>query len=268
MKKIRLFVCFILSIVLFNNIDVLASTRVNIRTESDYLVPSDVIVDDSNRNAILNTPAVDATEKVYDFAEVLSATEEKQLYNKINEFIKETSIDLVVLTIKDNPIDNTGNYAHNFYNYNNFMDDGILLLIDFEMSGVYMVIEGQGHSLFPDSRIEPILSQVYTKVMSKDFYGACTFFVNSVRGFVNLGEAEEGEDIVFDEDGSVHKESKVLQALIFACIGTVAIIFFLISLNKTVRPDVTARNYLNKDTVLIDGLSEKLIDTKTIKVGK
>ena len=38
------------------------------RTTDNLLIPSDVKVDSTNLNSILNTPAVNAKEKIYDFA--------------------------------------------------------------------------------------------------------------------------------------------------------------------------------------------------------
>lgn len=268
MKNVKIVLSLIIVCILFNSVDVFASTKVNIRTEDDYLVPNGVIVTESNRDAILSTPAIDASEKIYDFAEVLTEADEEKLYNQIIDFINETSMDLVIVTIKSNPVDNTEKYAHNFYNYNFFKKDGALLLIDFEQGGIYMTTNGEAHGLFPDSRIQPVLASVYKKILEKDYYNACFMFINSVRGFVGLGEAEAGEDVVIDVDGTVHKESRVMQALIFALIGTVIVMLILVSMNKMVKPATSSRDFLNRETMIINGLSDKFIGTNTTKRKK
>ena len=55
MKKIKILLVIICFSFSFN---VFASTKVNIRTECDYLVPKDVTVDDTNKSDILNTPSI------------------------------------------------------------------------------------------------------------------------------------------------------------------------------------------------------------------
>lgn len=268
MKKIRVFMCLILVSIVFSSLDVFASTKVNIRTEDNYLVPDNVIVTESNKSAILSTPAVYAEEKVYDFADVLTETEESQLYNKIVGFINKTGMDLAVVTIKENPVNNAGNYAHNFYDYNYFKDNGLLLLIDFDTSEIYMTTSGSAYDLFPNSRMEPILESVYNNVVAKKFYAACEVFVNAVGGYVEIGEATRGEDIVIDTDGTIHKESKVLQALVFALIGTVIVMIVLVSRNRMVKPAVSSKDFLNKETMEINQISDVFTGTRTTKTPR
>ena len=59
------FVLFIFNITLVS-----ASTNTNTRTEDNYLINDWIEVTDSNRGNILNTPAVNAEEKIYDFADL------------------------------------------------------------------------------------------------------------------------------------------------------------------------------------------------------
>ena len=67
MKKIIKY--FTLLLLIFLSTNVYASTNTKERTEDDLLVPSKVEVTESNKQYILDTPAVDAEEKVYDFAD-------------------------------------------------------------------------------------------------------------------------------------------------------------------------------------------------------
>lgn len=263
--RLRRVVCLIALSILFSCNNVLASTKVNIRTDSDYLVPDNIIVSDSNKNAILSTPAINAEEKVYDFAGVLTDNEESDLYKQINKFITETNMDLVLVTIKDNPVNSSKDYAHNFYSYNFFRDDGVLLLIDFAESEIYMTTNGKAYDLFPDSRMQPILKNVYGKIIKKEFYTACSFFVNSISGFVGIGKAEKGEDVVIDVDGTVHKESLIIEALVVAFIGTVIIMIVFVSMNKMVKPANSSREFLIKETMVINDISDTFISSSTTK---
>lgn len=263
--RLRKIVCLIIVCILFSCNDVLASTKVNIRTENDYLIPENIVVSDSNKNSILSTPAINAEEKVYDFAEVLTDNEESALYKQINKFVTETNMDLVVVTIKDNPVNSAKDYAHNFYSYNFFKDDGVLFLIDFAESEIYMTTNGKAYDLFPDSRMQPILKNVYGRIMQKEFYTACSIFVNSISGFVGIGEVEKGEDVVIDVDGTVHKESLIIEALVIALIGTVIGMIVLVSMNKMVKPATSSREFLVKESMVINDISDVFISSNTTR---
>ena len=79
-------VCYLLLIVIlfsFCIVPVSASTNTFSRTEDNLLVSSDITVTSQNIDNILNTPAVDASEKVYDFAELLTLSEEEKLYHQV-----------------------------------------------------------------------------------------------------------------------------------------------------------------------------------------
>ena len=58
--SIILLICFLFSIE-----NVYADVDIIPRTEENLLVPDSVVVDDSNRDIILKTPAVDATKKIF-----------------------------------------------------------------------------------------------------------------------------------------------------------------------------------------------------------
>ena len=67
-----------------------------------------------NKQEILNTPSVDETKKVYDFADLIDNNGEAYLYNKVIKFINAYNVDLVLVTIDDNWT-TARKYADNFY---------------------------------------------------------------------------------------------------------------------------------------------------------
>ena len=86
MKKIKFVVFWFILFFIFS-INVNASSNTYTRSNNNLLVPKDVIVTSENINAILNTPAVSSSEKIYDFANLLTDAEEKKLFKEINEYI-------------------------------------------------------------------------------------------------------------------------------------------------------------------------------------
>ena len=135
MKKIKQLL--VIALCLFINVKTInASTRELERTEeNNYGVNKHWNITNRNLKNVKSTPYVNAKEKVYDFADILTEEEEKKVYEKINEFIKETHIDMVFVSIdmKYSYDEQNEDYAADFYDYNDFGIDfenysGIVLL--------------------------------------------------------------------------------------------------------------------------------------------
>ena len=273
MRFIKKVMYIISIIVLFCSIDVFASTKVNIRSETNYYLPSDVRVSESNRESILSTPAINASEKIYDFAEILTENEEKKLYKNIKHFIKETDIDLVIVTIKENVkglANDTANtrmklYAHDFYNYNDFKKNGLLLLIDMHVGGIYMVTEGRAVELFPNSRMNPILKNVYNKVSKKEYFSACNGFITSVSDFVNIGLPGDDDEHIIDDDGNVVDDvfGNILWMFLISFVVSGIVVGVMINSYKEQKLNKISKDYLNRDSINITTISDFYLGSKT-----
>ena len=113
-----------------------ASTNTFNRNElENYGVKKNWTIDEKNLDNVMRTPAVDASEKIYDFSELLTDEEEKELKNQIDSFIEKNNMDLVIVTTNFSYLVDSENeeYAADFYDYNDFgmnvkNNSGILLL--------------------------------------------------------------------------------------------------------------------------------------------
>lgn len=269
MKKIRIILYFIIMSLCFGCVDCFASTKVNIRTEGNYLVPSDVVVTESKKSAILSTPAIDAKEKVYDFAELLTDDEESELYRQIKQFIDGTNMDFVIVTTNKHAKGSSKDYAHDFYDYNDFSNHGILFLIDIQESGIYMVTQGNAVDIFSNERMDPLLKNAYNSVVQKKYYAACSNFITSSAEFVDIGIASSDEVVRIDDDGSVSvgKDLHLFEVSMVALIGTIIIIVVMILSNNMVHKATLAHDFLNKETIKIVGISEMFLGSRTSKVS-
>ena len=114
MKKSKIFMIlsFVFAFILSAN--VFASTNTEVRTADDLKIRSDITVNSTVREAALSTPKVDASEKVYDFADLLTDEEEQDLYEKITKFINKNKMDMVIVTIYENKKNSSMDYADDF----------------------------------------------------------------------------------------------------------------------------------------------------------
>ena len=271
MKKIGKIGILIFVFLLINIMIVEASTNTKERSSNDYLVPSGINVTDKNRSNVLQTPAIDETEKVYDFAELLTEEEEQNIYHKVTEFINKHQLDLAVVTINKNDKGSPRVYADDFYDYNKFginsSRDGILFLIDMETREIYMSTTGNAIIMYNDNRIEEALDAVYSYMTNQNYYAGIQNFISKIDGMATQGVPSGNKNAHLDENGNIKYEKKISWLLLVVIsLGVTGIIMgILISKNKLVRKKTTAKEYLKKESVKITSISEKLIGTNTIR---
>ena len=260
MKKLFL---LLIGILVFTAIPVNASTDTKERTENNLLVPESITVTENNKNIILDTPAVNAEEKVYDFADLFTDSEEQSIKSKIDSYINVHDMDLAVVTISKNNKSNAMNYADDFYDYNDFgigsTRDGVLFLIDMDTREIWMSTTGNAIKMYNDYRIEKALDAVYEYMSDEEYYEGTTKYINIINDYAAKGLPSKSEE----NDMTAGKA--LMFSLIAGLVLTAIIMGILIAKNKLVRKATTAAEYLNKDSVDIQNLGEILISSNTTK---
>ena len=267
MKK-KLLLIFIIFISLLC-INVNASTNTYDRTEENLLVPNYVEVTERNKSNILLTPAVNAEEKIYDFADIYSSSDEDYLYTQVSNFIKETNLDLAIVTISYNNKHNTAMYADDFYDYNSFgLDEnrsGLLLLVDMDSRRLYLSTTGDAINIYTDDRVNNIMSNIFTYFSNKDYYTATEIFINYAKSYTEVSSGEDSH-YVFSEDGKITKSRKgILVAGIFAIIITVISILVMASKNRLAKVASSSIGFLRKDTLNVKVVADNFLGSSVTK---
>ncbi len=270
MKK-RLFLLLVIILSVFWIKDVNASTKTFERTNEDLRVPDYINVTEENKSNILLTPSVDAKEKVYDFADLFDDQEEKDLYDQINKFIKNTNMDLAVVTISYNNKHNAGVYSDDFYDYNDFGigDDnsGLLFLIDMDTREIYFTTTGDAISVYTDYRKNAILDKVFRYMSDEDYFEGTRVFINAILSYSSI-ESSEDTNYTIDNDGMIVKDNSfIVGVFIFALIGTIVIILIMAYLNKTVHKANSSRSYLNNSTMRVNKVRDIFLGSHVSKVA-
>ena len=266
MKKI-LYVAsiFFINIILLGNVK--ASTLTYNRTEEDLLITKDITITEYRKQDILNTPAVNAEEKIYDFAELFTEEEEKDLYNSIEKYIEKTSFDFALVTINENNKSSAMAYADDFYDYNSFginsSNDGILFLIDMDTREIYMSTTGKAIEAYSDKEIDQLLDKVYIYMTDKEYYKGTNIFINASKEFALVDAYRHHYTI--DSEGNIKKYTPWTIIFIIALIGTLIIMLIMVKLNRMVAKATSYREFLVKDTLEIQKIKDVLINTFTSK---
>lgn len=255
-------ICVLVSFCLLVS-NVFASTNIYERTRDNLQVADSIKLTNSNISSILNTPKVDESEKIYDFAELLTSSEEELLYNEIKDFIYTTDLDMVIVTTDNNPKSSAMEYASDFYDYNYFgignTHDGLLFLMDMDTREISIVTTGEAQLVYDDYRIEKMLDVTYDKISQKEYYECALKFIEKSKDYFNEGIPSSNSGAYIDENGDyIYEESvrlTVSESLICAVIGSIVIsiiaLLIMASKHRTIKKATTAVSYMKDKSITI-----------------
>ena len=264
MKYIR---WIIIMIFLFSPNFVFASTRTFTRTAEEPLVPSDVLVKDDNLQDILKTPAVPASEKVYDYADLFSDSEERELFRQIIDFVDDSNIDVVIVTTKNLNGYGIKDYAYNFYDYNDFKIEGVIFVISLEGKEPEIYMGNSGDSTgkvlttYTNVRINQTLKYVYQDIAIGHYYSAASNFVKIIKGFY---EIDRNGDYYVGEDGSIIRNLPWTEIVILTlAISLIIIILCLLQIrnNNRISNKFSLGSLIDNNTLTVKLNSDEYIES-------
>ena len=273
MKKIFKLTLLLISILLVNYTVVNASTNTYERTENNLGVNKKWTINDSNMDNVLNTYKVDASEKIYDFAEIFDEETEELIYDDILNKISMINMDIVILTTNlDYDKYQLEDYAADFYDYNDFgldykLYDGVILIINMnENNRFYNIFTfGNGQLYFPFSRCESILDNMQSGMINGNYLYAVSLFTKNIYEYYDQGIPNENKNSYIDDMGNIRKRysAPYLLALIIATIVTIIVISILLAKNKMVKKAKTANEYKDSANSMYTKKLNDLVSTHT-----
>lgn len=272
---------FLLSLLLFFlGINICYATQTYDRNELDnYGVNKDIKINSSNLNDILKTKAVDASLKVYDFAELLDNSEEDDLSKLALKFYEDTGFDLVIVTDSFYNYDDEDNYAYaqNFYDYNDFgIDDkyysGVLVLRNNYSSYPFYTIRtyGEAQLYFAGERTEKMLDKTSSLIADDEYYSAFSDVITCLNDYYDDGISSEYKNYKINENGDLVAPYKfpLLIALLVAGCFTFFYISYYVSKNKMIYKAKLAHDYLDEGSVVYSVKENKFLHTRTRAIPK
>lgn len=227
---------------------------------------------DLNININNSTPKVNAEEKVYDFADLLTEGQEKIIYEKINAFIKTYNMDLAVVTINYNNKYSEVEYADDFYDYNDFglneHNDGLLFLIDMDNRGYYISTTGEAIRMYDDDRIDGTLDYIESYIINGNYYEATVSFINKISDYASSGIPSINKNSYIDESGDIVyiRKISIFGSIVVSGIITLVVILILVNRNKMIKKAENAYRYVDKNNINITQRNDQFLTTHTTSV--
>ena len=283
MKKLK----YILLVLLLLPFTCSASTNTKDRNEQDNLgVNKHWNITNNNRQNVLNTNLVDAGEKIYDYSDILTEEEEKQIKEKIDQYIEHTNMDMVFFSFnlpytmdKENE-----DFAADFYDYNDFginfeSYSGVLLLRNtYEQDpyfNVYMF--GKAQLYYSFDRAESMLDNIYPYFSNQEYLTGLNIFIDNYTSYFDQGIPHEMKNYYVDKDSKLQEipkyyyidENNVLRKkpyemplsiiIILDTIITLITTIILIHKNKMVKQKLVTKDYVDKKGVIFTKRENNLV---------
>ena len=219
--------------------------------------------------------AEDYTPHLIDNADLLTGEEESNLLAKLDEISDRLSVDVAVVT-EDSIGDKTPReYADDFYDYNGFSANGILMLINMDYREVWFSTCGSCIQIFHDQRIESLVQSSLSKLADGDYSAAVRTFFQRAENFLTQGaepdspiyEVEDPEELDYTPETALQKTAKriPLYLLIAAAVSGISIAV-MVSSNKSARTAREASRYLESNSVRITLRNDQFLRSTVTKV--
>ncbi len=272
MKKLIKYLLLLIVIFPFN---VFASVKTFDRNDMEnYGVNKRWEINNTNIDNVLKTPSVSATEKIYDFSDILTEEEEQEIYKLFGEYTELTNFDIVFVSDSlPYTYDKVNEeYAVDFYDYNDFginfeKYSGILLFRNTYVNDPYYNIYmfGDSQLYYVGDRVENVLDSIYNDFHSGNYVAGLNTFVNEMTKYYNEGIADEMSNYHVDKNGFLYQEyvPPYLSVFVISLLISILIVGILIKKNKMVRKATEAKEYLDKNSIKYTDKKDQFIRSHT-----
>ncbi len=211
-----------------------------------------------------NTPKVDASEKIYDYANLFTKDEESELLSKVKSYIKDTNMDMVIVTIAENNKNSAMVYADDFYDYNDFgignSKDGILFLIDMDTRELWISGTGKGVTIYNSKNINSILDDCYSYAPNEQYFDCASKFIDSAKA-IYLKETTP-------RNLYINWSLGLLGAFLISIVVSTAFCMIQKSKHKAVRLATNADTYLDRCSIKILNSKDRFVRTHTSRTPR
>jgi len=240
------------------------------RTEENrYGIPKRFEAGEKQIKRALMTYYVDSNIKVYDFAPLLSESEGQELQKKIKNNFGKEDYDVVIVTISDLDSRSPREYAEDFYDYNDFNLNGILLLISLQSRDVYIATSGYGQILFDQSRTEKMIDIITPSLSNQEYFDAMDLFLEEVKKAKEKGPSKamkNCEIINSYGDYRCKKQVPIVFILPISFLISFIVTWLCARKYKKILLADDADNYLKKEELKLGGKTDTFMYTSTSRI--
>lgn len=213
-------------------------------------------------------PVLAASPRLTDNAELLTAGEAAALEQKLNEISDRQGVDIVVVTVESTDGAEPVDFADDWFDYNDYRADGILLLVSMEDSDWYVSTTGYGITAVTDAGLEYMSDRFVPMLSDENYAEAFDTFADLCDSFIT--QAKTGDPY---DSHNLPKDpfNFVLNLLICLAIGLVVALIYTGSMKgqlKTVRQQAKADAYVTPGSLQLTGSRDLFLYTHVTKTER
>ena len=163
-----------------------------------------------------------ASPRVADEAGLLSGTECAAIEKQLDALSMQYGLDVVIVTTDSTGSSSPMEYADDYFDYNDYAPDGVLLLVSMEEGDWWISTTGYGITAFTDAGIAYIGENIVPYLSDGEYAKAFTTFIDLCDQF--LSQAKTGDP--FDTHNLPKEPFKPVRNVIIALIIGLAAAFF------------------------------------------
>ena len=145
-------------------------------------------------SAVTPAFAQNALPRVVDQADLLTDAEEASLLSKLDTISNKQGMDVVVVTADTLEGKSPTAYADDFYDYNGYSEDGILLLVSMEDRDWWISTAGYGITAFTDAGIEYVGDQFVPSLSDGNYADAFEIYADTCDVFITQAKTGDPYD--------------------------------------------------------------------------
>ena len=136
----------------------------------------------------------EAMPRLVDQADLLTDAQEAALLSKLDTISANHGMDVVVVTADTLDGKSPMAYADDFYDYNGYSKDGVLLLVSMEDSDWWISTAGYGITAFTDAGIEYLGNRFVPSLSDGDYAGAFEIYADTCEEFITQAKTGDPYD--------------------------------------------------------------------------
>ena len=167
-------------------------------------------------------PVSAASPRLVDEAGLLAGSECTAIEKQLDELSTQYGLDVVIVTTDSTGSSTPMEYADDYFDYNDYAPDGVLLLVSMEEGDWWISTTGYGITAFTDAGIAFIGDQIVPYLSDGEYAKAFTAFADLCDQF--LSQAKAGDP--FDTHNLPKEPFKLVRNVIVALVIGLAVAFF------------------------------------------
>lgn len=187
--------------------------------------------------------------RLVDDADLLNGQEEQYLVNRLNEISDHYDLDVVIVTVNSLNGATAESYADDYYDYNGYRPDGVLLLISMQERQWAISTTGYGITAFTDAGLAYLEEQFIDDLSAGNYADAFLAFASESENMIIQAQSGRPYDVGNMPKAPFQPLKSLMISLVIGIVAALIITGIMKSQLKSVRSQAAAAQYVKEGSM-------------------